>query len=66
MYISHLAVLLLFKISLNTNQSMRDLTNLLLLHARYDCTARQCSPLRRKLLSAAQSLLMKHLVIGQR
>ena len=36
-----------------------------------DCTARQCSPLRRKfmecyIIKPAQSLLMKHLVIGQR
>ena len=36
-----------------------------------DCTARQCSPLRRKLMehsinSPALSLFMKHLVIGQR
>ena len=36
-----------------------------------DCTARQCSPLRRKfmecyIISPALSLLMKHLVIGQR
>ena len=35
------------------------------------CTARQCSPLRRKfmecyIIKPAQSLLMKHLVIGQR
>ena len=35
------------------------------------CTARQCSPLRRKIMecciiTAALSLLMKHLVIGQR
>ena len=37
----------------------------------FDCTARQCSPLRRKFMecsinSPALSLLMKHLVIGQR
>ena len=36
-----------------------------------DCTARQCSPLRRKfmecyIIKPAQSLLMKHLVISQR
>ena len=36
-----------------------------------NCTARQCSPLRRKFMecsinSTALSLLMKHLVIGQR
>ena len=36
-----------------------------------NCTARQCSPLRRKfmecyIIKPAQSLLMKHLVIGQR
>ena len=36
-----------------------------------DCTARRCSPLRRKFMkysinSPALSLLMKHLVIGQR
>ena len=36
-----------------------------------DCTARQCSPLRRKfmecyIIKPDQSLLMKHLVIGQR
>ena len=36
-----------------------------------NCTARQCSPLRRKFIecsinSPALSLLMKHLVIGQR
>ena len=36
-----------------------------------NCTARQCSPLRRKfmecyLIKPAQSLLVKHLVIGQR
>ena len=36
-----------------------------------DCTARQCSPLRPKfiecyIIKPAQSLLMKHLVIGQR
>ena len=35
------------------------------------CTARQCSPFRRKfmecyIIKPAQSLLMKHLVIGQR
>ena len=35
------------------------------------CTARQCSPIRRKfmecyIIKPAQSLLMKHLVIGQR
>ena len=35
------------------------------------CTARQCSPLRRKfmecyIIKPAQLLLMKHLVIGQR
>ena len=35
------------------------------------CAARQCSPLRRKfmecyIIKPAQSLLMKHLVIGQR
>ena len=35
------------------------------------CTARQCSPLGRKfmecyIIKPAQSLLMKHLVIGQR
>ena len=38
---------------------------------RSDCTARQCSPLRRKFMecsinSPALSLLMKHLLIGQR
>ena len=37
----------------------------------HNCTARQCSPLRRKFMdcsinSPALSLLMKHLVIGQR
>ena len=37
----------------------------------YNCTARQCSPLRRKfmecyIIKPAQSLLMTHLVIGQR
>ena len=37
----------------------------------YDCTARQCSPLRRQFMECsinnpALSLLMKHLVIGQR
>ena len=37
----------------------------------HNCTARQCSPVRRKfmecyIISPAQSLLMKHLVIGQR
>ena len=37
----------------------------------FNCTARQCSPLRRKFMecsinSPALSLLMKHLVIGQR
>ena len=37
----------------------------------YQCTARQCSPLRRKVIECsinnpALSLLMKHLVIGQR
>ena len=36
-----------------------------------DCTARQCSPVGRKfmecyIINPAQSLLMKHLVIGQR
>ena len=36
-----------------------------------NCTARQCSPLGRKfmecyIIKPAQSLLMKHLVIGQR
>ena len=36
-----------------------------------DCTARQCSPLRRKymlcsIIQLARSILMKHLVIGQR
>ena len=36
-----------------------------------NCTARQCSPLRQKfmecyIIKPAQSLLMKHLVIGQR
>ena len=36
-----------------------------------NCTARQCSPLRRKfmecsIINPALSLLMKHLVIGQR
>ena len=36
-----------------------------------NCTASQCSPLRRKfmecyIIQPAQSLLMKHLVIGQR
>ena len=36
-----------------------------------NCTARQCSPLRRKLMGCAiinpaLSLLMRHLVIGQR
>ena len=36
-----------------------------------DCTARQCSPLRRKFMGCsinnpALSLLMKHLAIGQR
>ena len=36
-----------------------------------NCTARQCSPLRRKFMGCsisnpALSLLMKHLVIGQR
>ena len=36
-----------------------------------NCTARQCSPLRRKfiecfIIKPARSLLMKHLVIGQR
>ena len=39
-------------------------------HSEY-CTARQCSPLRRKFMECyivkpAQLLLMKHLVIGQR
>ena len=37
----------------------------------FDRTARQCLPLRRKfmesyIIKTAQSLLMKHLVIGQR
>ena len=37
----------------------------------HNCTARQCSPLRRTfmecyIIKPAQSLLMKHLVIGQR
>ena len=37
----------------------------------FNCTARQCSPLGRKfmecyIIKPAQSLLMKHLVIGQR
>ena len=36
-----------------------------------NCAARQCSPLRRKfmecyIIKPAQSLLVKHLVIGQR
>ena len=38
---------------------------------KFNCTARQCSPLRRKFIECsinnpALSLLMKHLVIGQR
>ena len=42
-----------------------------LFHNMPNCTARQCSPLRRKFMecsinSPALSLLMKHLVIGQR
>ena len=41
------------------------------LYINHDCTARKCSPLRRKFMecsinSPALSLLMKHLVIGQR
>ena len=37
----------------------------------FNCTARQCLPLRRKfmecyIIKTAQSLLIKHLVIGQR
>ena len=48
----------------------RDIITGLLFCCRY-CTARQCSPLRRKFLecsinSPAVSLLIKHLVIGQR
>ena len=40
-------------------------------HVPWHCTARQCSPLGRKfmecyIIKPAQSLLMKHLVIGQR
>ena len=57
----------------------RDLVTVTLLHTTYttcgqnfgNCTARQCSPLRRKFMecslnSPALSLLMKYLVIGQR
>ena len=46
-------------------------TYLLSVGVGWDCTARQCLPLRRKFMrcfinSPALSLLMKHLVIGQR
>ena len=45
--------------------------SIILANDKDNCTARQCSPLRRKFMecsrkSPALSLLMKHLVIGQR
>ena len=44
---------------------------LVIQHWKSNCTARQCSPLRRKFMECSKnnpalSLLMKHLVIGQR